>query len=50
MQDPNDLSEKIEKVIVSDVKKPMDGEELTEAEQNSVSGGGTYGQDDSSGV
>jgi len=45
MKDPNDQSAKIEKVILSDVKKPTDSEELTEDEQKSVSGGGTYGQD-----
>ncbi len=50
MKDPNDQSDGIEKVILSDVKKPMDGEELSEDEQNSVSGGGAnYGYKDYSG-
>jgi hypothetical protein len=45
MNDPNDQSEKIEKVIISDVNRPADSEELTEDEQKSVSGGGYYGKD-----
>jgi hypothetical protein len=47
MQDPNDLSEKIDKVVLGDVNAATEGEELTEAEQNSVSGGGTYGPENS---
>jgi hypothetical protein len=47
MQDPNDLSEKIDKVVIADVNTAAEGEELSEAEQKSVSGGGSYGPDSS---
>ena len=42
MQEPNDLSKTISKVNIPDVNV-AESEELTEAEQNKVSGGGQYG-------
>jgi hypothetical protein len=43
--DPKVLANTIEKVNLPDVNIAAEGEELTDAEQNKVSGGGGYGID-----
>ena len=49
MAEPNktdvdtDVKVDIDNVKLSDAKKPLQSGELTEAEQDSVAGGGTYG-------
>jgi hypothetical protein len=50
MPDPNELLKTIDKVSIPDVAITPEGEELTEAEQSRVSGGGGYGGDNSEGA